>query len=89
MWGHDFRPQYRKLSILRDALPGIPIRTYTATPTPRVRRDIAGHLQLDRPEILVGGFDRPNLMASTAGGPRRINIILNWTEELKQRVPVK
>jgi ATP-dependent DNA helicase RecQ len=62
MWGHDFRPEYRKLSILREALPGIPIGTYTATATEHVRRDIAGHLKLDRPEILVGGFDRPNLI---------------------------
>ena len=62
MWGHDFRPEYRKLSVLRDALPGIPIGAYTATATEHVRQDIGGHLQLDRPEILVGGFDRPNLI---------------------------
>jgi len=62
MWGHDFRPEYRRLSILREALPGVPIGTYTATATEHVRRDIAGHLKLDRPEILVGGFDRPNLI---------------------------
>lgn len=62
MWGHDFRPEYRKLSILRDALPGIPIGAYTATASEHVRRDIAEQLRLDRPEILVGGFDRPNLI---------------------------
>ena len=62
MWGHDFRPEYRKLSVLRDALPGIPIGAYTATATEPVRRDIADQLRLDRPEILVGNFDRPNLV---------------------------
>jgi ATP-dependent DNA helicase RecQ len=62
MWGHDFRPEYRKLGILRDALPGIPIGAYTATAAEHVRRDMAGHLQLDHPEILVGGFDRANLI---------------------------
>jgi ATP-dependent DNA helicase RecQ len=62
MWGHDFRPEYRKLSLLRDALPGIPIGAYTATATEQVRRDIAEQLRLDHPEILVGGFDRTNLI---------------------------
>jgi ATP-dependent DNA helicase RecQ len=47
---------------LREALPGIPIGAYTATATDHVRRDIAEHLKLDRPEILVGAFDRPNLI---------------------------
>lgn len=61
MWGHDFRPEYRKLSVLREILPGIPIGAYTATATEAVRRDIAEQLRLDRPEVLVGNFDRPNL----------------------------
>jgi ATP-dependent DNA helicase RecQ len=62
MWGHDFRPEYRKLRILRDVLPGTPIGAYTATATEHVRQDIAEQLRLDRPQILVGGFDRPNLI---------------------------
>jgi ATP-dependent DNA helicase RecQ len=62
MWGHDFRPEYRQLGLLREALPGIPIGSYTATATEHVRRDIAEQLRLDRPEILVGEFDRPNLI---------------------------
>ena len=62
MWGHDFRPEYRKLSILREALPGIPIGAYTATATEHVRRDIAEQLNLNQPQIFVGKFDRPNLI---------------------------
>jgi len=62
MWGHDFRPEYRKLSLLRDALPGIPIGAYTATATESVRKDIAEQLRLARPVILAGNFDRPNLI---------------------------
>jgi ATP-dependent DNA helicase RecQ len=62
MWGHDFRPEYRQLSVLKEALPGVPIGAYTATATEPVRRDIAGQLRLDSPEILVGEFDRPNLI---------------------------
>jgi ATP-dependent DNA helicase RecQ len=62
MWGHDFRPEYRQLRVLRGALPGTPIGAFTATATEHVRRDIAEQLSLDRPQTLVGHFDRPNLI---------------------------
>lgn len=60
-WGHDFRPEYRRLAELRDALPGVPVHAFTATATPRVREDIAAQLRMVEPAILVGVFDRPNL----------------------------
>ena len=62
MWGHDFRPEYRRLGLLREAFPEIPIGAYTATATEQVRRDIAVQLRLRAPEVLVGSFDRPNLV---------------------------
>lgn len=62
MWGHDFRPEYRRLGLLREAFPEIPIGAYTATATEQVRRDIAVQLRLGEPEVLVGSFDRPNLV---------------------------
>ena len=49
LWGHDFPPEYRKLDVLRDILPGIPIGAYTATATEPVRKDITEQLRLDRP----------------------------------------
>jgi ATP-dependent DNA helicase RecQ len=61
-WGHDFRPEYRQLRVLRDALPQVGIHAYTATATDRVRRDIVEQLGLREPAILVGAFDRPNLV---------------------------
>jgi ATP-dependent DNA helicase RecQ len=61
-WGHDFRPEYRQLGRLRDLLPGVSVHGFTATATPRVRRDIAGQLGLKQPIELVGSFDRPNLI---------------------------
>ena len=61
MWGHDFRPEYRQLGQLKQAFSGITIAAYTATATEQVRNDIAEQLRLDKPEILVGLFDRPNL----------------------------
>lgn len=62
MWGHDFRPEYRQLGQLKEALGGIPIHAYTATATDQVRSDISVQLKLKDPKILVGSFDRPNLI---------------------------
>ncbi len=61
-WGHDFRPEYRQLARLRERFPGASVHAYTATATPRVREDIAGQLRLTDPAVLVGRFDRPNLV---------------------------
>jgi ATP-dependent DNA helicase RecQ len=60
-WGHDFRPEYRRLAELRQRFPEASIHAFTATATERVRRDIVEQLQLRRPSVLVGRFDRPNL----------------------------
>lgn len=61
-WGHDFRPEYRQLAMLRERFPAASIHAFTATATPRVRDDIKSQLQLREPEVLVGIFDRPNLV---------------------------
>ena len=60
-WGHDFRPDYRELARLREFFPNVGIHGFTATATEHVRRDIASSLQLKKPTIRVGSFDRPNL----------------------------
>jgi ATP-dependent DNA helicase RecQ len=60
-WGHDFRPEYRGLSVLKQRFPGVGIHAYTATASEQVRQDIAEQLGLAEPKMLVGGFDRPNL----------------------------
>ncbi len=61
-WGHDFRPEYRKLALLHEEFPGASVHAFTATATERVRRDIAQQLHLRDPAVLVGCFDRPNLI---------------------------
>jgi len=71
MWGHDFRPEYRQLGELKRALPGAAIHAYTATATAHVREDIVEQLRLVDPDILVGSFDRPNLVYSVE---RRIDL---------------
>lgn len=60
-WGHDFRPEYRRLVTLRQDHPGIPIHAYTATATDQVRIDIGKQLDLKEPAAFIGDFDRPNL----------------------------
>ncbi|MDA0255644.1 MAG: DNA helicase RecQ [Planctomycetota bacterium] len=61
-WGHDFRPEYRQLAMLRERFPQATLHAFTATATPQVREDIAGQLGLRDPAVLVGTFDRPNLV---------------------------
>ena len=61
-WGHDFRPEYRQLADLKKRFPGASVHAYTATATERVRADIAAQLRLKNPVVLVGIFDRPNLV---------------------------
>ena len=60
-WGHDFRPEYRELALLKRRFPGASVHAYTATATERVREDIVTQLGLQQPALLVGVFDRPNL----------------------------
>ncbi|XP_060083863.1 recQ-like DNA helicase BLM [Ylistrum balloti] len=63
-WGHDFRPDYKKLNILRERYPEVPVMALTATATPRVRKDIIHQLKMKDTKWFVQSFDRPNLRMS-------------------------
>ncbi len=60
-WGHDFRPEYRQLSAIREMFPNVPVAAFTATATARVRDDIVKLLRLRDPGLYVASFNRPNL----------------------------
>ena len=52
-WGHDFRPDYKKLSVLRTKFPNVPFMALTATATPRVQKDVLHQLKMTKPKWFV------------------------------------
>ncbi|MYM71353.1 DNA helicase RecQ [Duganella sp. FT134W] len=65
-WGHDFRPEYIKLSILHEQFPNVPRIALTATADPQTRAEIVHRLQLEDAAQFVSSFDRPNIRYSIA-----------------------
>lgn len=60
-WGHDFRPEYRKIRQMVDMLGRVPIIALTATATPKVQSDIIKNLQMPEADVFLSSFNRPNL----------------------------
>jgi ATP-dependent DNA helicase RecQ len=77
-WGHEFRPEYRRIAELRRHLPDVPVLALTATATSRVRDDIETALKLRRPQRFVAGFNRPNLRYDVFEKHDAFKQLLEW-----------
>lgn len=82
-WGHDFRPEYRKLTELRNIFPQVPFMALTATATQRVRTDIIHHLKLRNPSVHVASFNRPNLAYQVWPKENPDKQVLQWVKNHK------
>lgn len=77
-WGHDFRPEYKQLAVLRDRFPNIPLVALTATADQLTRQDILTQLQLHEPAQFVSSFDRPNLYLEVRPAQKRVEQIVRF-----------
>ena len=75
-WGHDFRPDYRRLAVLAERFPGVPRIALTATADAETRADIARELRLEEAQRFVSGFDRPNIRYTVKPRRERIRQLL-------------
>ena len=81
-WGHDFRPSYRLIGEWLNSLPKRPIvGAFTATATKYVENDIKKLLGLDKANVYVTGFDRPNLSFSVIRTPKRIDYVVHYVRQ--------
>lgn len=79
-WGHDFRPEYRALTVLHERYPGVPRIALTATADALTRADIVERLQLEQAQQFVSSFDRPNIRYTIVEKKDALSQLLRFIE---------
>lgn len=84
-WGHDFRPEYRKLNFLKKKFPKVPIIALTATATPKVREDTIDQLGIRGCGVYIASFNRQNLFYRVRAKKDTYGNVLQYLRKKKER----
>ena len=87
-WGHDFRAEYRQLSILKKKWPTIPVIAMTATATERVQDDILRQLELQAAKVFRASFNRPNLFYSVRPKSNQFSELVHFIKRHKDQAGI-
>lgn len=80
-WGHDFRPEYLRLSILHETFPNVPRIALTATADAPTQKDIIGRLNLGYGEVFKASFDRPNIQYQITAKQNGLNQLVSFIKD--------
>ena len=80
-WGHDFRPDYMALTLIRQHFPQVPVMALTATADSATRQDIVQQLSLQQAHVHLGSFDRPNIRYTVQEKFRAVDQLVSYLQQ--------